>query len=257
MEALARDSAAGSLRTIATGGEQTVRFTRPVSCAACGGSGAKTGTAPRTCEDCAGSGQKVVTQGEDKGVHFRQISTCAVCHGTGNVIDDPCPECRGRGQVEKDESLKITVPAGAEEGLALRIAGRGFPSPDPKGHEGDLYVILRSEPDPDFQRLGPDLWRSERLEVADAVLGVQRRVPTLDGEVDVTIPEGTQPDEVLRLRGKGLPMLGGDRHGDLNIRIEVHIPEHPTAEERELYERLRALAQEPRRRWHWKESKGR
>ena len=117
---------------------------------------------------------------------------------------------------------------------------------------GDLYIIVRSEPDPRFERLGADLWRNETLEVADAVLGTHRRIDTLDGGVEVTIPAGTQPDEVLRLRGKGLPVFGNKRHGDLNIRIRVHIPENPSAKERDLYQQLRALGEQRGYKWHWK-----
>jgi molecular chaperone DnaJ len=243
------------LATIATGGKETVRFDRPATCDACTGSGARTGTTPKTCDECGGSGQKTIRQGREEGVQFRQITTCPRCQGQGQVIEDPCPQCHGSGRINKAESLQVTVPAGAEEGLALRIPGHGFPGVGAAA-AGDLFVIVRSEPDARFQRLGADLWRHERLEVADAVLGVRRQVPTLNGEVEVRIPEGTQPDEVLRLRGKGLPIGGTGARGDLNIRIEVHIPEHPTAEERALYEQLRALADSPRRHWHWREKSG-
>lgn len=237
------------LAALATGGEETVRFKRPASCTSCRGTGARPGTAPRGCEVCGGSGRKVIERGKAEGVQFRQITVCPGCRGAGSLIDDPCPDCEGSGRTEKDENLRVTIPPGAEEGLALRIPGHGFPADDAGGQPGDLFVIVRSEPDPRFQRLGADLWREERLEVADAVLGVHRRVPTLDGEVEVTIPGGTQPDEVLRLSGKGLPVPGTDRHGDLNLRISVHIPEHPTSKERALYEQLRALAKQPRPRW--------
>lgn len=242
------------LGTIAKGGEETVRFPRTAPCSDCDGSGARSGSAPRPCDECSGSGQKVLKSGKEKGVQFSQITTCPQCRGRGTIIDNPCPECHGSGRIAQQESLTVTIPSGAEEGLALRVAGRGQAGDLPSSPPGDLYVIVHSEPDPRFERLGADLWRRERLEVADAVLGTHRRVPTLEGEVEVTIPEGTQPDEVMRLRGKGLPVFGTDRHGDLNIRIEVHIPEHPTAEEHALYEQLRDLAEKPRSRWHWKES---
>ena len=114
-------------------------------------------------------------------------------------------------------------------------------------HEGLGRMYVQ---DPRFERQGADLWRNEVLEVADAVLGTHRQVPTLHGTVEVTIPAGTQPDEILRLRNKGLPVYGSDRHGNLNIRIEVHIPEHPTRRERQLYEQLRALGEARGRTWH-------
>ena len=238
------------LSTIATGGEETVRFTHPISCKSCQGSGAAAGASPRTCDDCSGTGQRVVSHQEKEGVLFKQITTCSSCHGRGSVIDDPCRACNGTGRTEKGESLELTIPPGAEEGVALRIPGHGMPSDDAKGPPGDLYVIIRSKPDDRFQRLGADLWRSETVEVADAVLGGHRRVPTLDGDVEVKIPPGTQPDETLRLRGKGLPLYGSDRFGDLNIRVHVHIPERPSAKERELYQQLRALGNKHQRKWY-------
>jgi len=238
------------LETIARGGEETVRYARPVSCPRCHGSGAEPGTAPRTCPACGGSGRKVVTRDEQRGeaaIRFQQVMVCPGCGGRGTMIDKPCRECRGEGRVEKDEDLKVSIPAGAEEGMALRIPAHGLPGPDPKGPPGDLYVIVTSAPDARFVRSGADLWRGETLAVADAVLGTALKVPTLDGTVEVTVPPGTQPGEVLRLRGKGLPVFGARGHGDLNLRIEVKIPERLTAEERALYEKLRAPPRGARR----------
>jgi molecular chaperone DnaJ len=234
-----------SLERVAEGGDETVRFSRLAPCPTCAGSGAAPGTAPRTCPSCGGSGRKVVTreQQQDKGsIHFEQISVCPECHGKGSFIDQPCPQCHGKGQVEKTEALKVHIPRGIEDGTALRVAGHGMPSEDPKGPPGDLYVVVRSEADSRFERLGADLWRVETLEVADAVLGTRLRVPTLSGHIDVSVPAGTQPDEVLRLRGKGLPRFGETGNGDFNLRIRVHVPEQLTDEERALFEQLRRLA---------------
>lgn len=230
-----------TLERIDQGGEETVRFTRPATCPRCNGSGAEPDTPARPCDACAGSGQKVIRREDKGGVHFQQISVCPTCGGRGTVIDKPCRECGGRGEVQRQESLKVNIPAGAEEGLALRIPFHGLPSPDPGAQAGDLYVVVRTTADPRFRRAGADLWRGETIAVADAVLGTRLRVPTLDGGIEVTVPPGTQPDSVLRIRGKGLQAFGGGR-GDLNLRILVHIPEEPTAKERELYEQLRSLA---------------
>jgi molecular chaperone DnaJ len=232
-----------ALERIHRGGSEPVQFTRPVTCPVCHGHGAAPGTKPRRCPTCHGSGRQVITRQEERGaeaVRLQQITTCPDCGGRGELIDRPCPECAGRGEIEREERLSIKLPAGAEEGMALRVPAHGLPSTEPGGVPGDLYVIVRSTPDARFERLGSDLWRRETIEVADAVLGTQLQVPTLDGPVEVRVPPGTQPDEVLRLRGKGLADLGGGR-GDLNLRIQVHIPERPTAAERELYERLRDL----------------
>ena len=128
-----------------------------------------------------------------------------------------------------------------EEGMALRIPGKGMPSPDPGGMAGDLFVLVYSRRDARFERSGSDLLRLESIPLTDAVLGAKLDVPTPDGYASVTVPAGTQPDAVLRLKGKGLPAFGGGHRGDLYLRIGVRIPEHLTHEERELYERLRAI----------------
>lgn len=230
------------LEKVNTGGDETVHFTRPLSCPTCHGSRVKPGTEPRKCEACNGSGKQVTTRQETrkKGtISFQQISICPVCHGQGIFIDHPCETCSGRGEIEKDDNLNVMIPAGIDEGMALRIPAHGLPSSDPGGKPGDLYVMVRSERDPRFERIGADLWRMETVEITDAVLGAKLKIPTLEGSVEVTVPAGTQPDEVLRLKGKGLPVFGARMHGDINIRIQIHIPERLSAEEKLLYEKLR------------------
>ena len=242
------------LERINSGGEETVRYTRSVTCPTCRGSGAKPGTTPRQCDTCGGTGRRVISrdQKQEKGsIHFQQITVCPTCQGQGVFIDNPCQACHGTGQVEKEESLKVTIPVGVEEATALRIPAHGMPSEEPNGVPGDLYVIVRSAGDPRFERAGADLWRSETLEVTDAVLGTTLTVPTLDGQVDVKVPAGTQPDEILRLRGKGLARPGGGGYGNLNVRIQVHVPENPTAEERRLYEQLRLLGSTSAQKKRW------
>lgn len=234
------------LEVIARGGEQTVRYRRPVVCPRCGGSGAEPGSTPRTCPGCSGSGRRLIAREEHRGetdIRLEQVTTCPACGGRGVILDHPCRECAGSGRVEKEESLTVRIPPGAEEGLALRVSSHGLPSPDPRGAPGDLYVIVSSRADPRFERRGADLWRTETIEVADAALGTTLEVPTLDAPVELSVPPGTQPGTVLRLRGKGLPVFGAkQRRGDLHVRIEVHIPERLTAEARALYERLRELS---------------
>jgi molecular chaperone DnaJ len=200
------------------------------------------GTAPRKCGECGGTGRKVIAHQEKGGVRFQRISICPSCGGAGTVIDKPCKECDGRGEVDRVETLTVNIPVGIEEGAALRIPGHGLPARETAAPPGDLYVVVRSEPDPRFERVGADLWRSETVESVEAVLGARLKVAGLDGTLEVNVPAGTQPDTVLRLRGKGLPSFGGDYRGDLNLRIEVHILEHLTAKERKLYEQLRDMA---------------
>lgn len=228
------------LERILTGGEETVRYTHPVTCPTCHGTGAEPGTEPRVCPACGGTGRKVVSR-QEGGVSFQQITPCPQCQGRGVIIDHPCHTCGGRGTVDKEERIKVRIPPGAEEGLALRIPGKGLPSPDGGGAPGDLYVVVHSLPDPRFERLGADLGRTETIGVAEAALGATLRVPTLDGAVEVKVPAGTQPDAILRLRGKGLPVFGSKERGDMLVRVQVWVPERLSHKERKLYEELLAL----------------
>jgi molecular chaperone DnaJ len=228
------------LERVQSGGEETVHLRRPQACTVCGGSGARPGTAPRPCEACGGRGQQVKSR-EQGNVRFQQITTCSDCGGRGERIDSPCGECGGTGAVVRDERLRVRIPVGVDDGTVLRIAGKGLPGGAPDAPPGDLHVRVRTAPDTRFVRRGADLWREESLEIPDAVLGAEIEVPTLGGRATVRVPPGTQPDTVMCLRGKGLPVFGGRGHGDLNVHMRVHLPEHPSSEERGLYERLREL----------------
>jgi len=235
------------LEKVASGGEETVRYGRSAPCDRCHGFGTADGKPPKACPACKGSGQQVTAR-QQGNVSVRQISACPVCHGSGKQIEQPCPACGGRGEVEKTETLTVTIPVGAEDGMALRVAGRGMASPEPGGVPGDLFVVVHSRPDPRFQRDGADLWRHETLPLTDAVLGTKLEVPTLKGgTAEVNVPPGIQPATVLRLRDKGLPHFGRKGKGDMYLQIEIRIPDKLSHEERELYERLRELAGKSRR----------
>lgn len=231
------------LERIAHGGEETIHFSRPVACQACHGTGSEGAAAPRQCAACHGSGRITHSQRKEKEhVLIQHIETCSACGGRGSIIEHPCQVCHGGGESAQDETLTVKIPVGAEEGLALRIPGKGMPPPAAGGVSGDLLVLVRTHPDPRFERAGADLLRTEILPLPDAVLGATLQVPTLlDGEISVTVPPGTQPDTVLRLRGKGLPVFGGSRRGDLYVRMDLPVPRHLSSEERQLYERLRAI----------------
>jgi molecular chaperone DnaJ len=230
------------LERVLHGGSEAIHFARLAQCANCRGTGAKAGTQPRNCDKCKGSGKEIRRQGRG-GVVVQQISPCPACGGHGVVIDSPCTDCAGRGQAERTESLTVTIPAGIEDGTALRIAGHGQPSADPAGKPGDLFVVVETARDPRFERRGADLWREETVSVADAALGASWTVPTLEGKAAVKLPAGTQPDAALRLRGKGLPRFRGHGRGDMFIHVRVQVPERLSREEKELYERLRSLAE--------------
>jgi molecular chaperone DnaJ len=239
-----------SLERVASGGEETLRLCRPSACHACNGTGAQNGSAPKSCKTCGGTGRVTRSRREEKEhLLIQQVSVCTECHGRGSINEHPCHKCQGSGSVEQEETLTVNIPKGVEEGMALRIPGKGMPSRDPNGVIGDLFVVLRTRPDKRFERAGADLLRLETIPLTDAVLGTTLQVPTLDGSASVTIPPGTQPGAVLRLKGKGLPEFGNGRHGELYLRIEVHVPEDLSREERELYERLRAIG--GKQTWHF------
>jgi molecular chaperone DnaJ len=227
------------LERVLLGGEEKIRLARPKACDACRGSGAKAGTTPKPCAACGGTGQHVVS-GQDENVVVQQIWTCTTCGGRKTIVEEPCSTCWGRGSFEETEELTMKIPVGAEEGMLLRIAGHGLPSPDAGGVSGDLLVAIRSLPDERFVRRGADLLRVVTLSVPDAVLGTTLDVPTLKGDVKTTVHRGTQPGTVLRLRNKGLPRFGESGHGDLFIEIQIHVPESLSREEAALYAQLRA-----------------
>ena len=231
-----------SLETINAGGKEEIHVSHPVTCETCHGYGTADGKPPALCAACNGSGRKVHSRDEQRGeqqVRFQQITICPVCHGKGTQISSVCPTCSGYGKVEKQESLKISIPAGIEDGMVLRVPGHGLPAERPETPPGDLHVSVYARRDPRFERRGADLWRSETIEAEDAALGTEIHVPTLEGRLKVKIPAGTQPDEILRLRGKGLPRFRNTGQGDLNLRIMIHIPEELSEEEKRLYEDLR------------------
>ena len=230
------------LERVASGGEEKVRLSRPSPCPACHGTGAEGGAAPKACDTCKGTGRITRSSRKEKEhLLIQQISTCPACHGRGSIIEQPCSICRGSGEVEQEEDLTVKIPVGVEENMALRIPGKGMPSPEAGGVTGDLFVVVRTKNDSRFERDGADLLRQETIPLTDAVLGATLQVPTLDGSASVTIPPGTQPGAVLRLKGKGLPEFGDGRRGEMYLRIDVQVPEKLSREEQELYERLRSI----------------
>lgn len=238
------------LSRVATGGEEEVRFERSQPCGACHGTGAKDGTKLHSCAACQGTGRKTQhsRRKQQAGeVLVRSISGCPECGGSGRIVDETCSACHGEGIVRERQSLTVNVPVGAEDGMALRVPGHGMASKEAGGAAGDLFVIVRSAPDPRFERQDADLWRREEITVAEAVLGTQRTIPSMEGSVELDVPAGTQPGLILRLRGKGLPRFGGGRSGDLYVRIDIRIPERLSKPERRLYEQLRALETRARR----------
>ena len=231
-----------SLERVNSGGDEAVRLRRPATCSACHGTGASGGAARRRCDACQGSGRQTLSQREDANhVLIQRIVTCSSCLGRGSIVDCPCPACSGSGQHEQEETLQVKIPRGVEENMVLRVSGKGMPSPDP-GSSGDLLLTIRSQRDPRFERSGADLIRRESIALTDAVLGATLQVPTLSATASVSVPPGTQPGAILRLKGKGLPIFGKEQYGDLYLHIAVQVPEKLSGEERKLYARLRELS---------------
>jgi molecular chaperone DnaJ len=217
------------------GYETKVSFPTLVTCETCHGNGAKPGTKPVTCPTCNGAGSVQFRQG-----FFSMSRPCPDCEGTGQVVKDKCPDCKGRGRKQETRTLTVKVPPGVDDGTRLRLAGEGEAGTS-GGPAGDLFVFLSVTPHPLFTREGPDLLLDLPLSVFDALLGTQVEVPTPDGgKTTVTVPENTAPETVLRLRGKGMPHLGSPRsHGDLLLRVGVHMPAKLSKKQRDTLAELR------------------
>ncbi|MDQ3739732.1 MAG: J domain-containing protein, partial [Actinomycetota bacterium] len=206
-------------------------------CSRCNGNGAEPGTPITSCERCGGAGRLQGVTRTPFGQVVRSV-TCDVCHGDGRVPEQPCTECDGRGRTLEDRTLRVDVPAGIEDGQRIRLAGRGHTG-EPGAPDGDLYVTVRVRPDERFVRDGNDLVTVLDVPAPLAALGDTFTVETLDGEVEVDVKAGTQPGEVLVVRGKGMPDLRRGRAGDLRVVVNVVIPRSLTREQREL---LRSFA---------------
>ncbi|MCU0551604.1 MAG: molecular chaperone DnaJ [Leptolyngbya sp. Prado105] len=219
------------------GGEKEIRISHLETCTNCSGSGAKPGTRPRTCTTCSGAGQVRRATRTPFG-SFTQVSVCPTCNGTGQMIEEKCEVCSGNGQRQETKKLKITIPAGVDNGTRLRVSGEGDAG-QRSGPAGDLYVYLFINDDPDFQRDGINVLSEIKVSYLQAILGSRIEVKTVDGEEELTIPAGTQPGTVLTLENKGVPKLGNPvSRGDHLITVSVDIPTRTSPEERELLEKL-------------------
>ncbi len=220
----------------AQGATVDVSFEAVDRCEHCHGNGAEPGTPIETCGRCGGAGQLQATTRTPFGQMVRTM-TCDVCHGDGRVPKQPCRECRGRGRVANMRIVEVEVPAGISDGQRIRIAGRGH-SGELGAGAGDLYVLVRVHPDERFVREGDDLITALDVPAPLAALGATFEVAMLEDTRSVEVSAGTQPGDVLTLRGQGMPTLGRGRHGDMRVVINVLIPRRLTGEQRELLERL-------------------
>ncbi len=222
----------------AFGCKKEIMIPREENCDACAGSGAKAGTKPVKCTACGGTGQVRVQQNTVFGA-FATVRTCDACSGSGKIIADPCPDCRGRGRVRKSQKISITIPAGIDNGQTISMRGEGE-SGKRGGPNGDLYIVVSVKPHKLFTRNGYDVYLDMSLPMTVAALGGEIQVPTLTGSVKYNIPEGTQTGTTFRLREQGITKLNSAGKGDMLIRVNVQIPKHLTDEQREL---IRKLAQ--------------
>ncbi|MDD5110121.1 MAG: molecular chaperone DnaJ [Patescibacteria group bacterium] len=204
------------------------------ACAECGGSGAQPGTKSSRCRTCGGRGQVV----RSIGLGFGMQAVCPDCGGAGSVAEHPCKACRGKGTQRTREKLNVKIPAGIDDGQAIRLTGQGE-SAGRGGSAGDLYVRVRVVPDERISREGQDLKMENPISFATAALGGTIDLETLDGTVTLKIPEGTQSGKVFRIRGKGVPDLGGHGRGDLLVRVEVQTPTRLNRKQRDILEQFR------------------
>lgn len=221
----------------AFGTEKKITYRKHEACETCHGSGSAQGKAPASCRTCGGRGQVRYQQG-----FFSIARTCPACHGAGSVISDPCTNCRGEGRVVQQKTIDAKVPAGVEDGTRIRFTGVGEAGVH-GGPPGDLYVVLRVKQHAFFDRQGNDLYCVVPISFTQAAVGTEIQVPTLEGEQTLKIPEGTQSGTILKLRGKGIPVLNGHGKGNLFVEVRVQTPTKLTKRQRELLQELQGIAQ--------------
>ncbi len=217
------------------GKEASLHVPRVVTCNTCSGAGARPGTQPVTCTGCGGRGQIRYSQG-----FFAVARTCPQCGGNGKLIKEPCTTCGGAGRVREEKKISVKIPAGVDDGSRLRVAGEGE-SGLGGGPAGDLYVFISVGEHPVFTRREYDIHSERSLSITQAALGAEVTTPTIDGEESLKVPAGTQPNQVFRLRGKGVPFIDGSGRGDHFVHAAVRVPTTLTDEQRALLEQLALL----------------
>ncbi len=220
------------LESAVSGDSVMVDVSTQVGCETCSGSGAKKGSDPITCTTCGGAGQVRMQQG-----FFSVQQSCPACKGAGSIISDPCVDCHGRGRVRKNKTLSVKVPAGVDDGDRIRLSGEGEAGRN-GGPPGDLYVEIRVKAHKIFQRVGADLSCEVPLSFATATIGGDVELPTLNGNVSLKVPAGTQSGKVFRLRGQGVTTVRDPRTGDLFAKVAVETPVNLSKEQRDLLDRF-------------------
>jgi len=228
-----------TLEEAAHGADRELRVPHLKACETCRGTGSREGKAPEVCQACHGTGQVRRTQNTILG-SFATVVPCAACGGEGRVVRDPCPDCRGDGRVRVTDKVSLHVVAGVDNGVRIRLNGRGSAGPH-GGPSGDLYVVVHVAPHERFRRDGSDLYTEIPVSIAQAVLGARVKVNTFWGERELDIPAGAQHGQTFRVRDGGMPEVSGSVRGDLFVTLAVVVPTDLTAEQRDLMKRFAEL----------------
>jgi len=226
-----------TLQEIAAGAEKKIKVNKYDTCDSCGGTGAADASSLSTCSTCHGSGHVTRLTNTMLG-QMQTTSVCPSCGGEGKTITKKCTACYGEGIVQKEEIIKINIPAGVGKGMQMTVGGKGN-APRRGGVNGDLLVVIDEEEHPDLIREGNDLIFNLFISIPDAVLGTHVEVPTVDNNVKIKIEPGTQPGKILRLRGKGLPEVNGYGRGDLLVNVNVWIPKNINKDELKIFEKFK------------------
>lgn len=216
----------------AFGKEMSIKVPRLENCDECNGTGAEKGTSPETCPDCKGSGMRQTTTRTPFGV-ISNARPCERCHGKGTIIKKPCKHCNGSGKIRVERDINVNIPRGVDNGTRLRIANGGQAG-ERGGAAGDLYVYINIKPHPIFTRDGTTVHCEVPISFVQATLGATVEAPTIDGKIELKIPEGTQSGTVLKIRGKGIPNLRGEGRGDELVKVKVLTPKNLSARQRKL-----------------------
>ena len=231
-----RLSLAISFEEAAFGCEKEVGVDRMEQCSTCHGDGCAPGTSPETCPDCHGTGQVQVRRQTPMGV-FATSSPCARCGGKGKIIHQPCPDCRGTGAVRKRKTIQVSIPAGIDNGQTISVRGQGNAGRN-GGPAGDLLVTITVRPHELFRREGTSVLCDAPITFAQAVLGAELEIPTIDGKVKYDLPEGTQSGTTFRLKGKGIPSLNGRGRGDQYVTVYIETPRNLNREQKEALKKF-------------------